>query len=499
MREAQSSSVRLLHAHGIPVDIIEDYDCIPVRLRHRGNCVKLQTMFGARAVRAVGGDSHQVQRSFAVTEYLARQGHPRCPRFIRNRYGDPYIHDGNRYYYMTDWIPGRDVDPANREELLGAMKSLAVWHKAVKGALSLGEVALPERCIRLASHESSDLSAACSPMDASEAQWTAGESSYSSQLVALRDATQSLWDVVRASRRHTEFEKLFAGFARTILVEAQDAIQGLDELQWRQFEQNLAAEGWIRHGNFHARQMRFDGEHYTVVDYRYVEPGCPLTDVASFLDWHMPAHEWDENLTLEAIRTYLQELGEPTWEGYLTGVLTVPWSILQLIQQYQVHNPKDEVDFVDRLETALEQAAAKRKALGAVEKEVRIVHSGTRERAPASEGERITVNPGQDSDGCHELQELHELQEPKTGDELQVVVEGTRSQDAIDQESRNNHQGHTTDGESVLDAVLASEKLRIRPYRPRVRRGRVQGASRASKSQTGAQIRLWGDAQNPGD
>ncbi|QQE77019.1 phosphotransferase [Alicyclobacillus sp. SO9] len=448
MRDVQSSVLRMLHSYGIPADIVEEYDCVPVRIRRVGDTVKLQTMFGARAVKAVSERLANVQNAFTVTEYLAGQGVPRVPRFIRNRYGDPYVRDGNRFYYMTDWIGGRALEVRHKEHMARAVEELALWQRNTMGALGTGDSVRPAQ-------------------------------GFQEKLQRLYDKSASFWKDVREKTERTEFERLFLGFAQDVLLRTQEAMDRLTALDFATHETQMCAMGWVCHGNFSAAHIRYDGEFYTIVDYDSVGPGAPLSDLVYFMNSHMNEHAWDAGLLKELVETYLREVsGADDWGVYIAAMLRAPLDILQLVEIYQSQDFKDEGLFSDVLEHSLELLETKSKGLEQLSQA---------ESSVLAQNHDLSVN---DEEVVHA--DLRTRQDDGAEVAAQVAKLETQRADAKVEANRQESRKQTRRRKPQREMT----QIRVRKYRPKPTR---RTSSSEDVADTSRPARLWGDAQHPGE
>ncbi len=329
---AQADPWSAIAAYGIDPEVLEEYDCVPIRAHLVRNMVKVQTASGWRALKRVTIPSVRLDAAFRCAEHVAKSGFANVPRFIRTRYGDPYVRHATGQYYMTRWWPGEELNVQSSEDLLAGLRVLAEWHLAARGGLP-AEVA------------------------------SAPAPSFVERLRRMRSELASYRQIAEAEGTATKFGQLFAAFADELQERVESALAKLEEVQFTRAEAESAANGWVCHGDFTRHSLTFDGATYTVWNYERVHPGLPLMDAALFLHRSLPVFDWAPDVLAEAVQSYREcapDAGEP---ALLASLLSVPLRSLQVVSKYyQGSRDWDEEDLVDLLESSLELDAKRTQA-----------------------------------------------------------------------------------------------------------------------------------------
>jgi CotS family spore coat protein len=101
----------------------------------RGKVYLLETDLGPKCLKMRAKTDSEVKELFLLMEHLAHRGFKNIPRFIRTKFGEPYVKTGNCYYFIYDWVSGRPVNLQAEDDLGEAARQLAYLHHRSKGFL----------------------------------------------------------------------------------------------------------------------------------------------------------------------------------------------------------------------------------------------------------------------------------------------------------------------------------------------------------------------------
>ncbi|MEL7566744.1 MAG: hypothetical protein AAGU27_17945 [Dehalobacterium sp.] len=124
---------------GIDLSVLEQWDFSILNVKPHGSVTKLETDVGAKCLQTRDEFSKDIFYYFLLLEHLAQQGFKRIPRFIRTRYGEPYIKTVGRCYWVTDWIYGRYINLKDQDDVVKSVQALARFHTASGGFYFPGE------------------------------------------------------------------------------------------------------------------------------------------------------------------------------------------------------------------------------------------------------------------------------------------------------------------------------------------------------------------------
>src|SRR5579875_1439406 len=313
--------IQLLQAYGADPDVLSEYHCWPLRVRIVRSVVKLRTPVGTWALKKVYMPESRLEHIYQVTEHIARAGTLTVPRFIKSRYGDPYVVHPSGLYYMTAWISGREADLRKENHLLEGAGLLARWHRAAAGFHSPGD-------------------------------WEGQAESMIERLQGGKTAFKLAYDRARQTAHPSPFERLLLASAEELNERINYAESRFQKAGLAKLEDHARRLGLLCHGNFTKKNILHDGEAYTVVNYDSVHPGPPLYDFALFIHRYLPSYDWNEDILESVVAAYETEYGyQPEQRFQLSALLGAPFRPLQVIAWYLNKTVDwDEEDFVDALE-----------------------------------------------------------------------------------------------------------------------------------------------------
>jgi CotS family spore coat protein len=315
---------RVVEAYGADPEVLEEYGCVPLEARVVRDVVTLRTDSGWRALKRVAAPAVRLDAAFLCAEHVARAGFANVPRFIRTRYGDPYVRHATGQYYLTRWWSGKQLDVRSKDELCAGLRVLGQWHQAARGALS------------------ADSASSAPP-------------SFEERLRSLHSELVQYRQVAEAELAATPFERRFAESADELQVRLESALERLKEMGFSEAQREWAANGWVCHGDFTARHLTSDGATYTVWNYERVHPGLPALEVALYLHRYMPAFEWAADLLADAVQQYRESASSAADPEWLAVLLSVPLRSLQLVSRYyQKSGEWSEQEFVNAFESSLD-------------------------------------------------------------------------------------------------------------------------------------------------
>ncbi|MDQ0188296.1 phosphotransferase [Alicyclobacillus cycloheptanicus] len=328
-----SNVVEVFKAYGAAPEVLAEYGCVALRARIVADVLKIRTPAGTRALRKLSGGRERAKEVFACTEYAAHHGLERVPRWIRTIYDDPYVVHPSGLYAMTVWVPGRAVNLRRSEELLEASRLLATWHRAVEGFRP-------------------------------EGGWSRTQPSLVQQ---VRESAVEMSQLKANLTEHgqlTLFDKLFLACVDELVERLHAAAEALDHASIAALDEEAMERGWVCHGDFRRRSVRFDGERYVLVDFDHVHPGHPLYDLSQLLQRVMPVYQWRTDMVESVLEAYTSVFGAAANHlPALSALLAIPFRTLQIVSSYyQGERQWDDEDYVDALESALELEEAREEA-----------------------------------------------------------------------------------------------------------------------------------------
>ncbi|UOF90176.1 CotS family spore coat protein [Fodinisporobacter ferrooxydans] len=313
-------------AYGADPDVISEYDFSPLRVKMVRNVLRLRGANGDRMFKKVAYSDTRLAFVHGVVEHVYHNGYPYVPRFIRNKFGDAYVLDHSGQYYMTDWLPGRELELRKPQQLEQMAENLARFHKAAAGYQSSEPL-----------FESKD--------DVSS-QWRR----YLAKLQSYRQAIL---------QKHTpdEFDRLFLENWDYITEMIEDALFQLHHSPYPELIANARAAQQICHGSISRQNILADDERMYFVDFDHCHYGPVIQDLAALLHRYMPRCEWDEDVVLGIVDRYKEVRKLSNEELQVLNVyLQFPVRPVQVIEWYYEKLKNWDLDtYVDELLKSLDR------------------------------------------------------------------------------------------------------------------------------------------------
>jgi len=321
----QDDVSEVLLAYGADPEVLQEYNCVASRARLVRDVVKLRTPYGPLAFKKVYMPDVQLEYVYQVTEHVATYPGLSVPRFIRTRYGDPYVLHRSGNYYVTAWATGREADIRKERHLIQCAGVLATWHQAA---------------------------AEFRP----DTDWKPPGISLVERLKAGRAAVLLLKERVHRQAQPSAFQKLFLAGCDELVDRVADSERTFAEMDFVQVELQSLHQGSMCHGNFTKKNLLFNGTDYTVVHYEAVQPGPNVYELALYLHRYLPSFDWQPDVLQATVAEYERIAGyKAEFRNQLAALIRAPFRALQIASWYLERAVSwEEEDYVDALERAFE-------------------------------------------------------------------------------------------------------------------------------------------------
>jgi CotS family spore coat protein len=325
MRWESTELADLVIAYGANPDVLYEYEFEPIRIRKVRNVLRLSGTNENRMFKKVASPDTRLPFVFGVIEHVYRQGFQNVPRFIRNKYGDPFVLDESGQYYMTDWLPGREMDLRKPRHLEAMAEFLGRFHRAAVGY----------------KHAESHFET----RDDIRSAWRRG-------LAKLQTYRQSLMQKDMPG----EFDRIFLENYEFLKELMEDALLQLRVSPYTELVAQARECQQICHGSVSRQNILVDEDRLYFVDFDHCHYGPVVQDLASFLHRYMPRCEWDEDVVIAVVDAYQQGRPLTREELHLLLVyLQFPVHSMQRLEWYYEHIRNwDEKTFEESLLKALD-------------------------------------------------------------------------------------------------------------------------------------------------
>ncbi|MBL0387084.1 CotS family spore coat protein [Tumebacillus sp. ITR2] len=289
---------------GGDAEVLREWDLSVEKIRQVRGVLKLYTSSGPRMLKKVNVSDARLRFIHESLEHLYLSGLTSVPRFIRTKYGDPYVVHPTGLYYLTNWMPGKEADLKKTKNLFLAAETLARFHNAGTGFEGGG----------FGQETREDFSALWG-------KYRAKLASYDEHLEERRD--------------QTIMDNAYVDHRKELLKMIDHAVEQLNDTPYGAVLEWAREHKTICHGSYSRQNLIVDKERMSVVDLDHCHFGHPIQDLGAMLSRYMPRFGWDAEIGFSILDVY-REVREITKEEMtvLAAYLSFPSRTLQVVEAY---------------------------------------------------------------------------------------------------------------------------------------------------------------------
>jgi len=316
--------------YGGDPEVLREWDLKVERLRQVRGVLRLDTSVGYRVLKRTTTSEARLRFIHGVVEHLSNNGFPYVPRFIRTKYGDPYVVHPTGLYYLTERLPGKEADLKKTKNIFLAAETLAHLHKAGEGFEGGG----------FGQETREDFTA----------QWGKYKAKLQSYDAHLEDV-----------REQTSMDQLYLEHRKDLAQMIEHASVQLAESPYAEILGWARENKTICHGSYSRQNLLTDKERIWVVDFDHCHYGHPVHDIGSLLTRYMPRYQWDSEIGFSILDVYRNVRPITTEEmTVLAAYLAFPHRTLQVVEAYFERTRDWDVDkFASRFRKALKLDTAR--------------------------------------------------------------------------------------------------------------------------------------------
>jgi len=303
-KKEEKELLEVFAEYGADPEVLREWDLVVERARKVRGVLKIKTASGYRMLKRVRTNAARLRFIHETIEHLARSGFPDVPRFIRTKYGDPYVVLPDGLYYLTNWLPGKEADLKKTKNLFLAAETLARLHSAGADCEGAG----------FGQETREDFSGLWG-------KYRAKLGSYDQHLEDTRESN-GMDDLYREHRGD-------------LLRMIDHASEQLSKSPYGQVLEWAREHKTICHGSFSRQNLIVDRERMAVIDFDHCHFGHPIHDLGALLARYMPRNEWDAEIGFSVIDVYrgVRELSEEEMT-VLAAYLSFPQRTLEVVESY---------------------------------------------------------------------------------------------------------------------------------------------------------------------
>lgn len=244
-----------------------------------------ETSRGKLVLKEYKGSSQKAQALAKILEYL-HQWEPMTETLILNKEGE-YItkeEDGTSYILKT-YIPGKECDTKNPQEILAAVQKMAKLHHVLLTDISVPgtkpqdvreEFHTWEKILRVPEHE------------------------MESELQRHNRELRCVKNYIQKKKQKNEFERLFAA----CYMEFEEQALNIEK-EYTDFLKRFPKQQYgLCHGDCSQHNLVFQGKNPQLIHYEQIRYDMPISDLAKFMRKILEKNQWNVPLGLEMIDAY---------------------------------------------------------------------------------------------------------------------------------------------------------------------------------------------------
>lgn len=272
---------------------------------------------------------------YNAMEHLLKNGFNQLPAFIHTLTGDPYITYQDKYYFLSEWLDGRESDFDNLADLEMGLIALAKLHRASKGFKPPSNVKVKSRL----------------------GVWP---KRFKKRLKALKEFR----DIALNREEQTRFDRYYLKHADTIIEEGEKSLKILESSAYDKLNKQAKKDRTFCHNDFVYHNVLIDDSipKAYIIDYDYCRYDIRVYDLARLIRRLIKEKKYKEDI-LDIVLTAYNSEYPLLKEEYpiLAAFLQFPQRCWRMCDRYY-NNKRDwgEKKFRSRLKRAVRRYRYKR-------------------------------------------------------------------------------------------------------------------------------------------
>ncbi|MHB1167583.1 MAG: CotS family spore coat protein [Carboxydocellales bacterium] len=316
-----------LNKMGLDPEILQQYPFEVQGVKQlRKSVFQLVTNSGVKALKGVQYPIGELLFMFSAMEHLLSRGFSKLARIVRTKAGLPFVPQGGSYYFVTEWISGRESDYDLERDLQATVKTMAELHQASRGLQLLPGSYLKTELGR----------------------WPENFHRRGEQLLEFA------WEAKR-KREKTIFDWMYLTAIDEFYQEAQVAQSALAGTAYWELVRLAQQECGFCHHDFAYHNVIIQNGQGFLIDFDYCLCDMRIHDLTSLLIRNMKKHNWDIFVAEKIINFYHQHYPlAPQEFPVMLAFMKFPQDFWQAAWTYYREDiGRTEKESVSRLERAI--------------------------------------------------------------------------------------------------------------------------------------------------
>ncbi|HEX3032577.1 MAG TPA: CotS family spore coat protein [Bacillota bacterium] len=316
--------------------LLEEYSFRVFKSEPSRKVFKLSTGQGDKSLKGSTLPIEDLQFMFNSMEHLWNRGFYRFARINLTSSGKAFIRQGNRHYFVSDWISGKEADYRSEQDVRITAACLAEMHETSKGL---------------------------SPGSARPPKYSLGE--WPENFYRKIGHLQEFLRETRPKKHKTRFDRLFLRYWDSYYEEALTALEYLRLSPYQELvNHSLLSPSLCHHDIAHHNVIIRDGQGY-LIDFDYCICDLRIHDIASLVIRVLKKNNWNTAKGEKALKYYHRHSG--IWQKELKVMLPFmmfPQDFWQVAWTYYREDiGRTEKESLSRMEKVLKMNEQKKEFL----------------------------------------------------------------------------------------------------------------------------------------
>lgn len=237
---------------------------------------RLETDQGPKMLKRSNVTEPKLLYIYEAMDYLFKQGFKQVPPFIPTIEGLPYVTYNGDYYFLSDWVKGRESDFRSRSDLDLVTRTLAEFHKTAKGLV-------------------------LSPQAKTKFMWGKWPESFASRCQDLHKFEA----IAEAKAQKGPFDRKYLANLDYYYNMGQEALQTLANSRYQELVEEAKKDRCFCHRDVAGRNFIITPDKKCfLIDFDYSRFDVRITDLFRLLERTMKKVHWDINAAKHILNIY---------------------------------------------------------------------------------------------------------------------------------------------------------------------------------------------------
>ncbi|MCR6545317.1 CotS family spore coat protein [Dehalobacterium formicoaceticum] len=313
--------------------ILSNWGESPLEMSQVRGVYRIKTGQGMRCLKEGRKSLQRAQFMMEGMAFVQKRGFAQLANCVPTPEGSLVVPYQGSYYYLQEWVEGRELDYLNREDLLGAAKTLGCFHRASIGF---------------------------TPQKGYEAKNKLGK--WPKKLQDKSKDLERYLNVARTKANPDGFDRKVMLFGEWMLNHARVSVKNLADSHYADLVDEARDWGSLAHGDAAARNFIRQGRELVLIDFDAIAMDVNITDLWRLMRRALSRNNWEMELATEIMDSYDQFVPLESRHKEVLGAFLqfpeIPWRLLREYYEKENRTPQHDLYLTERLENCLDQHRA---------------------------------------------------------------------------------------------------------------------------------------------